>query len=193
MADETALSGPSQHDLAVPTYIDTGSLLDLLASLEGGFSMVERFTSQADDASSKETEAKGEVGVSNVLSLLKLNLSGSRKAASSSSASSQVETERYHTYGSLLYRLRATLDDAGLIKRVPDTEWADIAPSDFIEVRGVFRPNPLAESLSTVLRMLGIISAVLTIPDKPDGGANRDAKQRANEARAAGRCAEEGA
>jgi hypothetical protein len=125
---------PDQHDLAVPTYVDTSSLLDLLASLEGGFSMVERFSSQQSDHSMDERDVKGEFGVSNVLNLLKLNLSAGRKAGAESTSGSQIEGERYHTYGSLLYRLRTTLDEADLIRRLsPDAaEWDAIAPSDFV-------------------------------------------------------------
>lgn len=32
-------------DLIVPIYVDTNALLDLLASIEGGFSLVEKVTS----------------------------------------------------------------------------------------------------------------------------------------------------
>jgi hypothetical protein len=184
--DQPEQPGPDQHDLAVPVYVDTSSLLDLLASLEGGFSMVERFSSHEDTAVSRERATEGAFGVSNVLNLLKLNLSTSRKAGVQASGGSQTEAERYHTYGSLLYRLRTTLDEAGLINRPPDdgTEWESIAPSDFVEIRGVFRPNPLAESLSTVLRILGIVRAVYTVPDKAPGSAKREDKIQADEARA---------
>lgn len=187
MPEQPEQPGPDQHDLAVPTYVDTSSLLDLLASLEGGFSMVERFSSHESAGVSRERATEGGFGVSSVLNLLKLNLSTSRKAGTQASAGSQTEAERYHTYGSLLYRLRTTLDDAGLIKRLSDDarEWESIEPSDFVEIRGVFRPNPLAESLSTVLRILGIVRSVYTIPDKAPGSAKREDKIQADTARAA--------
>src|SRR4051812_28140181 len=66
------------RDLIIPIYIDTNSLLDLLASIEGGFSVVEKITTQ--NTNTKGTNLEGKVdgstdfGIPNVLSLLKLNL-----------------------------------------------------------------------------------------------------------------------
>ncbi len=176
--DDARKAGLGHHDLAIPTYIDTNSLLDLLASLEGGFSMVERLTTQGGTTRDNRIEASGEFGVANVLNLLKLNLRGSRTRATSEQSSAQVEQERYHTYGSLLYRLRGTLEDAGLIKRLSGEagDWDAIGPSDFVELHGVFRPNPLAESLATVLRLLGIMRSVVTVPE---GGGRAKGEQRA--------------
>ena len=175
-----------QYDLAVPTYVDTNSLLDLLASLEGGFSLVERLSSQESLSADRKSEVGGEFGVANVLNLLKLNLRGSKSTGSAESSAQNLETERYHTYGSLLYRLRGILEDEGLIKRPTDgaESWEEIGASDFVELHGVFRPNPLAESLATIVKILGIVRAATVLPDRAPKGAQRDERLAFETARA---------
>jgi hypothetical protein len=65
-------------DLIIPIYIDTNALLDLLASIEGGFSVIEKVTTQSAQTKGIDREVKAdtgtEFGIPNVLSILKLNL-----------------------------------------------------------------------------------------------------------------------
>jgi hypothetical protein len=148
--------GISLDDLVVPIYIDTNSLLDLLASIEGGFSVVEKVTSKNAGTRTSEIAGKAEggteFGIHNVLSLLKINLGGSANLKRGQENSQQLEKERYHTYGSLLYRLRLTLLEGGKLKTFDDSadSWASIQSADFVELRGVFRPNPLADAMRRV-------------------------------------------
>lgn len=152
--------------LIVPIYIDTNALLDLLASIEGGFSIVEKVTTrQITSAGSEKSalgEAGGEFGVPNVLNLLKVKLGGSLSSKKRRETGEEKEVERYHTYGSLLYRLRAFLDNEGLIKRpYESTEaWETIVPSDFVEIHGLFQPNPIVDSLQRIDRLLGLFEVL---------------------------------
>lgn len=149
-----------KSDLIVPIYVDTNALLDLLASIEGGFSVVEKVTTRQITSAGSEKSALGEVGaefgVLNVLNLLKVKLGGSLSSKKQQEIGEQKESERYHTYGSLLYRLRAFLDDEGFIKRPYESAevWETIVPSDFIEIHGLFRPNPIVDSLQRIDRLL---------------------------------------
>ena len=65
-------------NLIVPVYIDTNALLDVLASIEGGFSFVEKVTSHTSSSSEKDKSASAETGtefgIPNVLSPLKIKL-----------------------------------------------------------------------------------------------------------------------
>jgi hypothetical protein len=150
-------------DLIVPIYVDTNALLDLLASIEGGFSVVEKVTTRSAITSGSDklvsTEGGTEFGIPNVLSLLKIKLGGSLTWKKGEEIGQQTESERYHTYGSLLYRLRAHLDSEKAIKRFTDdcTSWEEIRPSCFLEVRGVFRPNPLVDALRIIERLIGLV------------------------------------
>jgi hypothetical protein len=153
-------------NLIVPIYIDTNALLDLLASIEGGFSFVEKVTSRTSTSSEKEksalAEAGTEFGIPNVLSLLKIKLGGTLSAKKGEEYGEERETERYHTYGSLLHRLRSYLEAENLVKKLDskDDVWGSIEPSSFVEIRGIVRPNPLADSFGRIDRLIGIAQLV---------------------------------
>ncbi len=68
-------------------------------------------------------------------------------------------SERYHTYGSLLQRLRVTLIDAELVKEFDGStkSWDAIEPQDFVEIHGQFQLNPLTESFSTIERLMSLM------------------------------------
>ena len=134
----------------------------MLASIEGGFSVIEKITTQSSQTSNTDRGVKAdagtEFGIPNVLSMLKVNLGYSSNWKKGQEEGQVTEAEKYHTYGSLLFRLREYLDANKLIKRADDDKsWETIQPADFIEIRGVFRPNPLANSLEIIDKLLGII------------------------------------
>jgi len=153
----------NQDDLIVPIYIDTNILLDLLASIEGGFSIVEKITTR--NAQNKEADqstnisAGTEFGIPNILNLIKINLGGSLNWKQGKEAAEEHSSERYHTYGSLLQRFRKALLDQGIIKVVDESKesWDKIAPHDFVEVRGKFQPNPLTHSITNIEGLLGLL------------------------------------
>jgi len=157
-------------DLVIPIYVDTNALLDILASIEGGFSIVEKVTSRSADTSgidrAVKAEAGTEFGVPNVLSLLKLTLGYSGNWKKAKEEQQEKEVERYHTYGSLFHRLREYLDTNSLVKRLDENSatWDDIQPSDFVEIHGIFRPNPSANSLEIMERLIRITQIVQDMP-----------------------------
>jgi hypothetical protein len=53
-----------------------------------------------------------------------------------------------------------------LIKRLDDNPatWESIQPSDFVEIHGIFCPNPFANSLEIIERLLNISQIVLDMP-----------------------------
>ncbi len=166
---------PMHQDLVFPIYVDTNALLDLLASIEGGFTVVEKVTTR--DATTRQTESElsgsagTEFGVPNVLNLLKITLGGSLSARNQRDQGEERQSERYHTYGSLLYRLRTFLHQSNLIKVPYDkTTWAALKPSDFFEVHGVFRPNPLADSLQQMDRLITLAQLVAGLNKAPGTG-----------------------
>lgn len=174
-------------DLIIPVYVDTNALLDLLASIEGGFSTMEKVTTRSAEGSgidrNVKADAGSEFGVPNVLSLLKLNLGYSANWKKSQEGSEQRESDRYHTYGSLFHRLREYLTANSLLKRLNEggNVWADIAPSDFVEIRGVFRPNPFASSLEIMDRLIGIYKLFLNSSFPSQSSAGQADKRKSQE------------
>jgi len=114
-----------------------------------------------------------------VLNLLKIKLGGSLSSKKQRETGEEKEAERYHTYGSLLYRLRAFLNDKGLIKRPYENSevWETIEPSDFVEVHGVFRPNPLADSLERTDRLIELLEIVSDWRPLPSGQSSGSQKK----------------
>ena len=170
-------------NLVVPIYVDTNALLDLLASIEDGFSIVEKVTTRttttAGSDKSISAEAGTEFGIPNVLNLLKIKLGGSLSSKKQRETGEEKEAERYHTYGSLLYRLRAFLNDKELIKRPYENSevWETIEPSDFVEVHGVFRPNPLVDSLERIDRLIGLFEIMSDFRPLPSGQSSGSQKK----------------
>lgn len=160
------------NDLIIPIYLDTNALLDLLATIEGGFSVVERISSQTAHTreAGLETDVDGgtEFGIPNVLNLLKLNVRFGANVKRSGEETLSKESERYHTYGSLFHRLRDYLVEQKLIKRIDGDQdrWDEIHSSDFVEIHGIFEPNPLMHSLSTIDGLIEIMQLLNPSPRK---------------------------
>lgn len=145
----------------IPIYLDTNTLLDLLASIDGGFSVVEKVSSRSSESKSTTIEGAGEFGISSVLSIFRLDLKGSAAQSKGDEGSEEHHTERYHTYGSLLNRLRSNLVEGGLLKEIEDANsWQNIEVSDFIETRGRFVPNTLSDSLQKLVSLLDLLTKV---------------------------------
>jgi len=142
--------------LAIPIYLDTNVLLDLLASLEDGFSMIEKITTRQTASSGSEKSVGTEFGIANVLNILKLGIRAYSKVDKSKNIGEERSSERYHTYGSLLSRLREKLQS--LIKTIDD--WEDIKTTDFVELKGCFKPNPLIESFKVLNSLLKMVKAL---------------------------------
>lgn len=152
------MSQDGKPDLIVPVYIDTNALLDILASLQDGFFMVEKVTSRTAESGKEERRIGTEFGLPNILSLLKIGISGSKAVGESKESGEEREVERTHTYGSLLYKLRSVLNDKGILlnSKQSNRVWGEAKPSDFVELSGVFRPNPFTDSFRTLDRLLGL-------------------------------------
>lgn len=141
----------SPTELVIPVYVDTNALLDLLASIEDGFVMVEKVTSGQRETGSENRDAGGEFGIANVLNMLKIGWHGRRTRQSTTEIGNQSESERTHTYGSLLHRLRIALRDEALLC-VPSTheQARDLEFGDFVELKGITRSNPVTTGLRQV-------------------------------------------
>ena len=166
------------NKLAIPIYLDTNALLDLLASSADGFSLVEKITTRTIASSSSGVTGGTEFGIANVLNILKINLRASGGRSKASEAGEEREAERYHTYGSLLNRLRKILEEEDLIKKPSSPEeWAALKPSDFVEIRGRFIPNPLAASLRMLNQLLFLWKLAGGIGPSNRGQQNRQQDQ----------------
>jgi hypothetical protein len=89
------------------------------------------------------------------LSIFKVNLKGEVDRAREQKTEEGRSTERFHTYGSLMNKLRSILEDEYLLKKVTsDESWQSTKPSDFVEIHGKFVPNPLIKSMKTLVDVI---------------------------------------
>lgn len=161
---------PSTHaesvanDLVIPVYLDTNVLLDLLATVEDGFSIVERVTSEESSGRSLERAASAEFGTPSVFNFFKLGLTGKLGKSSTETTSETTEANKTHTYGSLLHRLRRYLASENLIAQ-PFAD-SSVAVGGFIEFPGILRPNPFTDSFQRLNRILGFVDVVMGLQSK---------------------------
>lgn len=91
--------------LGIPIYLDSNTLLDLLASMEDGFSTASKVVTRGSDSNSTEIKGEGSFGISGVFNMFKIGFKGSGERTTDHGSEEEKEEERYHTYGSLMNRL----------------------------------------------------------------------------------------
>ncbi len=87
---------------------------------------------------------------------MKLDLKTLRSTKDATKTAEERTGERYYSPGALLNRLRRHLRENELLHT---PHWAGVQPSEFIEFRGVFRPNPLTEALIAMKRIMELLKA----------------------------------
>ena len=173
-------SEPMADELVIPVYLDTNVLLDLLATVEDGFSLVERVTSGQTTGGSSDRSGSADFGTPSLFHFFRLSMSGKLAKSTTEGASETKEAELTHTYGSLLHRLRRYLIQEGLIATSTDDPGWKVG--SFIEFTGVVRPNPFTDSFKRLQRMLGFVDVALsmsgkTTPSSASNKANRSQNQ----------------
>ncbi len=143
--------------LGIPIYLDTNTLLDLLASMEDGFSTASKTVTRDNQSKTTGISGEGNFGI-NVYSLLKLGFKGSGERKTNDESGEEREEERFHTYGSLMNRLIKNLYEVDVIKQINDEEsWNNISESDFVELQGKFIPNPIVNSLTRLNNLFDML------------------------------------
>jgi hypothetical protein len=162
-------------DLIIPVYLDVDALLDIFASLEGGFSTATSEVVRDAVSESKERSIGAEFGA-RALTFLQLGAKADVKGSEEKEKEQEVSLERYNTYGSLFYTLRSRLYEEGLLEK---SDLVDLKKSDFVELRGVFRPNPLIEFITKFEGLMDVMSPVIkTEQEKKKRGGQRPQPQK---------------
>ena len=154
-------------ELVIAVYLDTNVLLDLLATVEDGFRLVERVTTGQTSGKISERSGGAEFTAPSFFSFFKVGFSGKLGRTTGEGLSETKEAELPHTYGSLLHRLRRYLLNEGLITSVIAEAGRDATVGSFVEFTGVVRPNPFTNSFQTLRRMLKFVDVVMATGDKP--------------------------
>ena len=158
--------------LIIPVYINEKIVLDMLAILEDGFSMVSQvnYTEQRESSSAQKVEAG--ISTSSILSkLLKINMGSELSHTGNNGEKEITAKEKVHTNVSLLSKFRGFLSDNKLLK----TEFnvSEMQVGDFIEFEGELQKNPLINYMDIfvdIFRMANIFA------EKPQLGNKTQAR-----------------
>ena len=172
-------NGMKAEQLIVPVYINEKIVLDMLAIMEDGFSMVSQvsYSEHKEGSSTQRLEAGASTSATILSKLLKINMSGELAHTGTSDQSENVSKEKVHTNVSLLSKFRRFLVEEKFLKSDFDVKKMQIG--DFIEVEGELQENPLInymEIFVDIFRMANIFA------EKPQlGGKTQARNQRQQE------------
>ncbi|MFQ7693766.1 MAG: hypothetical protein ACLRM6_05710 [Christensenellales bacterium] len=170
----------TSDQLIIPVYLNEKTVLDMLAIIEDGFSMVSEVTSSNQDASSSTGKLSGGISTKAILDkLLKIQLEGSFQKDKSTTSEVDTKLEKVHTNVSLLSKFRSELIDGNLLtcKAGDNLDISNIKAGDFIEIEGELQKNPMIdimEKFIDVFRMADIFT------DKPQLGSKKVSSEKKN-------------
>lgn len=160
----------SHTQLMVPVYINEKIVLDMLAIIEDGFSMV----SQVNSSEQKEitSEQIGSVNASTSLlnKLLKIDLKGDISHTGNVGENENISKEKVHTNVSLLSKFRTTLEDEKLLDT--SSNISNVKIGNFIELEGELQKNPLIDYMDKIVDMFRMVDI---FSDEPELGNKKNA------------------
>ena len=168
----------TSDQLIIPVYLNEKTVLDMLAIIEDGFSMVSEVTSSSQDASSSTGKLSGGISTKAILDkLLKIQLECSFQKDKSTTSGVGTKLEKVHTNVSLLSKFRSELIDGNLLtcKAGDNLDISNIKAGDFIEIEGALQKNPMIdimEKFIDVFRMADIFT------DKPQLGSKKASSEK---------------
>ena len=134
--------------LIIPVYINEKIVLDMLAIMEDGFSMVSQinYTEHKEDCSTQKIDAGISTSATLLSKLLKIDVSGEAKHNGNSGENENVVKEKVHTNVSLLSKFHGFLKEKNILKS--ELDFSEIQIGDFIEVEGELQKNPIINYIS---------------------------------------------
>ena len=171
----------SADNLIIPVYINEKIVLDMLAIIEDGFSMVSQINYSEHKDNQNTIRASAETGTtSTILSkLLKIDITSEGSHTGNNGSDQNVSKEKVHTNTSLLAKFRSHLIEKDVLKRNIDVSSINIG--DFIEVEGELRKNPLIDYLDIFEDVFKLVDA---LPDEPQlGEKTKNRKQKGQDSK----------
>lgn len=159
-----------KEQLIIPIYLNEKTVLDMLAIIEDGFSMVSEISSSNQATGRTDVKINGGLSTSAILDkLLKIQLDGGREREKSTSDTSQAKYEKVHTNVSLLSKFRSELIENDILayKAGDKLDISNIKTGDFVEIQGELQKNPLIDVLE---RFTDVFRIVDIFSDKPELG-----------------------
>lgn len=161
----------TEQQLLIPVYLNQRVVFDLVAMLQGGISTVTRVSESNRTQSSLERDIGASFGLSNAFaSLLKIDLSATRRQRGAEDSGHTSEEERVHTPASLFFALRRLLAEKQLL--VADGGEAP-TPGAFLQFSASLSRNPVIEVFDA-LHQLMRMAALFSQPQQPQVGKHQN-------------------
>lgn len=145
----------SHTQLMVPVYINEKIVLDMLAIIEDGFSMVSQVNSSEQKESTSNQTGSANASTSLLNKLLKIDLKAEISHTGNVGESENISREKVHTNVSLLSKFRITLDEEKLLDTSSDI--SNMKIGSFIELEGELQKNPLIDYMDKIVDMFRMI------------------------------------
>lgn len=147
--------------LIIPVYINEKIVLDMLAIIEDGFSMVSQinYTEHTENNSVQKADAEISTSTTLLSKLLKIDVSGGLSHEGNRGQNENIIKEKVHTNVSLLSKFRSFLVEQKILKS--DLDFSKMQVGDFIEVEGELQKNPIInymDSFIDLFRMVDIFT-----------------------------------
>lgn len=165
----------SINQLVIPVYLNEKTVLDMLAIIEDGFSMVSEVSSANQDSSSTSGSVSGGFSTKAILDkLLKIQLETNVQVGKEESKSSEFKQEKVHTNVSLFSKFRHSLIENNLLfSKVGDNlDFGKVKSGDFIEFEGSLQKNPLIDVMEKIVAAMRMVEI---FEDKPQTGGKKAA------------------
>jgi len=170
-----SINPSSPKDLLIPLYLDTNTLIDLLAAIDSGYSVSDHVTTASLESNDAQASAGMGFGFGAVMSFFSL------RDRTIEESNQWTETERMHTIGSLLHRLRSLLIELNCLTIVDSQKvWDSLSNADIVELQGRFQPNSIFASLARLQDIFEFTNKLHQSPsrsDKSPSSARRSSKQ----------------
>lgn len=171
----------NSNRLIIPVYINEKIVLDMLAIMEDGFSMVSQinYTEHKENNSAQRVDAGISTSATLISKLLKIDVSGEVSRAGNKGENESIVKEKVHTNVSLLSKFRGFLIEQKILKS--NLDFSQMKVGDFIEVEGELQKNPIInymDSFIDLLRMVNILAEESQLGNKTQ---KRNQKQEENE------------
>lgn len=160
----------SHTQLLVPVYINEKIVLDMLAIIEDGFSMVSQVNSSEQKESTSEQIGSVNASTSLLNKLLKIDLKGDISHTGNIGESENISKEKVHTNVSLLSKFRTTLEDEKLLDT--SSNISNVKIGSFIELEGELQKNPLIDYMDKIVDMFRMVDI---FSDEPELGNKKNA------------------
>lgn len=163
----------TSDQLIIPVYLNEKTVLDMLAIMEDGFSMVSEVISSNQEASSTTGKLSGGISTKAILDkLLKIQLDGNFQKDKAVSSEVGTKLEKVHTNVSLLSKFRSDLIYGNLLayKAGDELDISKINAGDFIELEGELQKNPMIDIME---KFIDVLKMAEIFTDKPQLGGKK--------------------